>query len=267
MSAFARLFPVLALGVLAYSQTPAQSQEQPYYVRDVCVKVKQGKWQEYRTFLRDIAAKLAKARVDAGSIASFTIAEAVAPSGRSARCDYHLVTGFNGFPPETPTPEQTDADLKRAGITLAREAILAKRDELTELVSVDTWRYHQRLGTARKGGYARINFDKVHPGKFGEWLNLEATGWKQLAEAAAKEYDTGWRVAGLVMPAGESLAYNAMTVDLFPSWEALGKGLPVRSIWNKVHPNSDMSAHLNRLAAIRDRPRVDTVKLIEYIAK
>src|SRR5688500_1529208 len=115
---------------------------------------------------------------------------------------------------------------------------------------------------AQKGGYARINYDKVQPGKVADWARLESTGWKQLAEAASKEHGTAWRAASLVMPAGANLQYNAMTVDISPSWEALGKGLPVRAIWNKVHPHIDMSAHMNQLSSIRDRPRVDTVRIV-----
>jgi hypothetical protein len=100
-----------------------------------------------------------------------------------------------------------------------------------------------------------------------EWLNMESNGWKQLAEVAAKEHGTAWRVASLAMPGGANLPYNAMTIDIFPSWAALGQGIPARAIWNKVHPNSDMSAHLDRLSTIRDRPRVDVVRLIEVIEK
>jgi hypothetical protein len=263
----ARALSVLALGVFWCSLAPSQAQEQRVFARDVCVKVKDGKWQEHQAYLRDVTAKLAKVRVDAGTIASFTIAQAVAPTGKAARCDYHLVSGYNGFPPEAPTPEQTSADMKKAGITLTREAMIAKRDELTDLVSIDVWVYRERIGTPRKGGYARINYDKVRPGMAAEWARMESTGWKQLAEAASKEYGTAWRVASLVMPAGESLPYNAMTVDIFPSWDSLGRGLPTRTIWNKVHPDVDMTGHLNRLSAIRERPRVDTVRLIDYITR
>ena len=256
----------LALGLFCPFAS-GQAQETPRFSRDYCVKVRDGKAQEYAAFLRDLTVKLAKVRVEAGAVASFTIAQAVAPSGRSARCDYHLVSTYNGFPPELLGPEQTAADMKKAGIPMSREAMIAKRDELSYLVGMDIWRWRERVGSSAKGAYARINLDKVHPGKNAEWLNLESNGWKQLAEVATKEHGTAWRVASLVMPAGANLPYNAMTIDVFPSWDAMGRGIPTRAIWNKVHPNSDMSAHLNRLSELRDRPRVEVVKLIEVIEK
>ena len=267
MNRFARYSGVLTLGILCCSLASSQTQAQPFFARDTCVKVKEGKAQEYTAYLQEVTVKLAKVRVDAGVIASYTIAQAVAPVGRAARCDYHIVAGYNGFPPEAPSPEQTAADMKKAGISMSREAMVAKRDDLSYLVGVDTWMFRERVGTPQKGGYARMNYDKIHPGMGAEWATLESTGWKQLAEAASKEYGTAWRLASLAMPGGASLPYNAMTIDIFPSWAALGKGIPTRALWNKVHPETDISARLNRLSEIRDRPRVDTVKLVEVITK
>ena len=267
MTTFVKFSGVLTLGIFCCSLASSQTQGPQFYARDTCVKVKEGKAQEYTAYLRDVTVKLVKVRVDAGAIATYTIAQAVAPVGRAARCDYHLVTGYNGFPPEAPSAEQTAADMKKAGISMSREAMVSKRDELSSLVGVDTWNYRERVGTPQKGGYARINYDKIHPGMGAEWLALESNGWKQLAEAASTEHGTAWRVASLAMPAGASLPYNAMTVDIFPSWAALGRGLPTRALWNKVHPNTDMTAHLSRLSTIRDRPRVDTVRLIEVLTK
>jgi len=157
--------------------------------------------------------------------------------------------------------------MKKAGITLTREAMIAKRDELMYLAGVDTWRWMARVGRSVKGAVAQINYDKIHSGKGGEWLSMELNGWKPIAEAASKDHGTAWRVATLVMPGGEDLPYNAMTIDVFPNWASLGKGLPNREIWKKVHPNTDLSAHLARLAAIRTRPRADVVRLIEFIEK
>ena len=258
---------VLTLGLICSSAALGQAQGPALFARDICVKVRDGKAQEYSAFLQNVTAKLAAVRVGSGAYVSYAVAQAIAPIGRSARCDYHLVTTYAGFPPDAPGAEQTAADMKKAGITMSREAMIAKRDELTYLVGIDTWRWRERVGRSAKGAVARINYDKVQSGMGAEWLNLESNGWKQLAEAASKEHGTGWRSATLVMPGGEDLPYNAMTIDVFPNWAALSKGLPTREIWNKVHPNNDMSAHMARLAAIRNRPRVDVVRLIEFIEK
>ncbi len=175
---------------------------------------------------------------------------------------------YPGFPPEPASPEKVAADMKKAGIASTREHMLAKRDELSYLVSTDVWRGWERIGRSEKGNYARINYFKVKPGMGLNWLRMERTGWKLLAEENAKQNPgTGWRLATLAMPGGASLAYNAMTIDIFPSWEALGKGTPTRAIWNKVQPNQDYSAYLDRVNAMAERPRTDVVKLIEVFQK
>jgi hypothetical protein len=256
---------VFALGMLCCSLASGQAQETPRFSRDACVKVRDGKGSEYAAFLRDVTAKVAKVRVDEGYYASYTITQAVAPAGQSARCDYHLVTSYIGFPPES-APERLATDLERAGVKMSVEAMIARRNELTTLVSMDTWRWHERVGTFKKGSYARLNYYKVQAGMMGEWTRMESTGWKKIAEAMAGENPgMAWRVATLSMPGGVSLPYNAMTVDVFPSWAALGKGIPARATWNKVHPNTDMSAYMERLGRIVERPRVDIVRIVEMM--
>ncbi len=256
-----------ALGVFCCSIAFSQEQGPSRFTRDYCVKVRDGKAQEYAAYLQDVTVKLAKVRVDSGRVESVVIAQAVAPAGRSARCDYHIAYVYAGFPPEAPGPEQVAADMKKAGISMSREEHIAKRDELSYFVGMDLWRGREAVGRAVKGAYARINYDKVQPGMQEEWVNLESNGWKQLAEVAAKEHSTAWRAATLAMPGGADRPYNAMTIDIFPSWAALGKGIPARAIWNRVHPNMDVSAHMSRLEAIRERPRVDFVRLLEVIEK
>jgi len=127
---------VIVTALLANTVATAQPQEPRTYVRINCVKVRDGKGQEYAAYLRDVNVKLAKVRLEAAgsNMSAYTIAQAVAPTGRSARCDYQIVTSYTGFPPEAPTLEQTTADLKKAGISMSREAVIAKRDELTYLV-------------------------------------------------------------------------------------------------------------------------------------
>ncbi len=262
-----RFSGAVVFGVFCCSIVCGQAPEQSSYSRDNCVKVKEGKGQEFSAYLKEVA-KLYKVLVDDGSIQIAVIAQGVSPAGRSARCDYHFYSIYPGFPPEPASPEKTAADMKKAGITMSREAMLARRDELSYLVSTDVWRGWERIGRSEKGNYARINYFKVKAGMTGDWLRMERAGWKQLAEENAKQNPgTGWRLATLTMPGGASLVYNAMTIDIFPSWEALGKGTPARAIWNKVQPNQDFSAYLDRVNAMTERPRTDVVKLIEVFQK
>ena len=77
-------------------------------------------------------------------------------------------------------------------------------------------------------------------------------GWKELAEA---------------MPGGQSQPCNARTIDVFPTWDALGKGTQVRAMWVKGHPTMDYTSHMEKLNAPAEPPRVDVYKVVERITK
>lgn len=263
---YATIGAAVLFSITGWGQQPQQQPRQ--YSRDNCVKVRDGKAAEYAAYLRDVTTKLYRTRIESGEAISLVIARAVEPAGRSARCDYHIVVGYAGFPPEAGSPEKTAADMKKAGITMSREAMLAKRDELTFLVSTDIWAWDNRVGAVQKGNYGRLNFYKVRAGAMGDWRRAETTGWKPLAEALNKERPgTSWGSAVLAMPGGTALPYNAMTVDGFPDWASIGAGAPVRQLWNKVHPTMDMTTHTDRVLHLADRPRIDWVHFVEVLRK
>src|ERR1035441_143569 len=61
----------------------------------------------------------------------------------------------------------------------------------------------------------------------------------------------GWHRNALAMPAGEYLHYNALTVDTFPSWTALGQGAPANTAWPKVHPDMPFADYLSLVGNTR----------------
>ncbi len=261
--------PAIAFALATLTTTYAFGQTPIRHTVINCVKVKDGKTAEFRAYLNDIAVKLYKSRVEAGEATAYVIAAAVSPTGTSARCDYHLVATYNGVPAELNVPGKLDADLKRAGINLTADQLTAKRDSLSALVSRHIWRTRDSVGAgAQKGGYVRANYYKVHPGKQAEYLTAETTGWKLLAEELNKQSaGRTWSVYTLVMPGGEELAYNAMTVDGFPNWDSLMTTSPMRALWNKVHPTLDSTAYFNHVNNISDRPFLDVLRIVEAIRK
>ena len=268
MTRFIRVSSLITMSVTCCYTAFSQTQQPQTYTRVACVKVRDGKGAEYAAYLRDVSMKLQKVRVDAGTMNSYIVSQAVSPQGRTARCDYQLVSVFVGFPPEAASPEQTTADMKKAGLTMNREAMVAKRDDLSYLVSMDTWGMGALVGAPpAKGSYIRLNINKVSAGNMGDWQRSVTTGWRPLAEAASKQFGTGWVMAVLVMPGGSTLPYNAETIDIYPDWATLAKGIPARTLWNQVHPDSDMSAYTAHGAAIADRVRIDVYKVVDTISK
>lgn len=234
--------------------------------RVLCVKARPGKSAELRQFLTGTTAKMAKYRVENGTYSWFLISEAVAPAGREARCDFHLVYGNDGPPAETKAV--TDAEMKSAGLAMTVAQRNAKRDEVSYLVSTEYLTMRDGVGTLQKGGYVRLNYFKVKPGSLQEWTRAERNGWKQMAEVWAKEKaGTAWFLHTVGMPGGAGQAYNAVTVDGYPDWASLFVSRNQRATWMKVHPDSDYSAYMDRIGAMAERPMVATMRLLEIIRK
>lgn len=249
----------LLLLPILHGQTPQNG-----FMRVLCVKAKDSKYSELKTFMTDTVAKLAKVRVEAGDYTSFVLTEAVAPAGRSAKCDFQLVYGTSGFPGEV-KPLDTAA-LQKAGLKMTVEERNTKRDSISYLVSTEYWRARDLVGKAVKGGYARVNLYKAKG--IGDWMNMELTGWKPLAKMMADEAEgSGWGVYYLALPGGTNLPYNGMTVDLFPNWAAVGAPNNARARWMKLHPQQDLAAYLDKLGSVAERVEVNTFRLLEVIRR
>lgn len=240
-----------------------------HYNRIFCVKACDGKSADLAAYFRDVATKLAKVRAEAGEFDAYLLAQSVEPAGRSARCDYHIVYSYTGFPPETGNAEKTAADLKKAGLYMTVEAMYAKRDAVSYLVSTEIWQRSAIVGSGSvKGSYVRLNYYNVKPGMMADFLRRETTGWQKLAEELSQDNPgMSWSVRSLLMPGGSAMPYNAMTADGFPNWAAVGNGIRGRDVWNKVHPEQDFAAYMSGVNTIADRTRVELFRIVEVIRK
>ena len=88
-----------------------------------------------------------------------------------------------------------------------------------------------------------------------------------MMEAWLKQGGKGsWRVSALMMPSGDAMPYNAMTVDIFPDWDGVVRGLPFNDLWPKVHPGVDSSDVFNRqLAGVRSVHDIEVYQLDEVV--
>ena len=76
----------------------------------------------------------------------------------------------------------------------------------------------------------------------------------------------GWQLNSLAMPTGESLHYNASTIDMYPTWEALGKGWPTATEWPKVHPDLPIGEYTGMVNNTVERYAADVLHIIELVA-
>jgi hypothetical protein len=254
----ARSLPIVAVLLAAPSAAShafAQNPDPPT-VRAYCIKVNPGKSAEFEAFLRDVSLPLAQVRADSGEFAWMMVTRSLYPAGTSAPCDYSVVYGYKGLPPEEVSPASLDAALKKTKIPLTAEQMIAKRSSLITLVAAELWWGVEGTGPAiGKGGYMRVNHYKIKPGQWDEWVKAERAGWKPLVEEWNKAGGKGgWGVYGLVMPSGDAMPYDAATVDTFADWNGLIRGVPL-DLWPKVHPGFSINetlANLDKTRSVHD---------------
>jgi hypothetical protein len=258
----------LRFSLWALACVPLAAQNASVFSRDFCLKVNAGKQADFAALLPD-AAKMNQVRVNDGRLLRWMALSAVVPMGTSARCDYHIILTYSGFPAELPTIQETGADLERAHVKMTGEQYTQRRDSDTTIAGLDIWERIDAVGQVpKKGSYLRINYYKPKPGKYEEWAKLETGGWKPFAERVAKEMPgTGWLVGALVMPGGDRMHYSGMTVDVFPSWEALGKGIPYTDLWPKVHSDISFNDYIDKIDKARDVYSNDVVQVAEIASK
>jgi hypothetical protein len=247
------LLAVASAASPAFAQYPAAAPT----ARAYCIKVNPGKGAEFEAYLRDVSLPLAQARADSGEFAWAMVTRSLYPAGTSAACDYSVIYGYKGLPPEEASSASLDAALKKTKIPLTAEQMIARRSSLITLAAAELWFGVDGTGPAiGKGGYMRVNHYKIKPGQWDEWVKAERAGWKPLVEEWNKAGGKGgWSVYGLMMPAGDSMPYDGATVDTFADWNGLIGGVPVGELWSKVHPGfsiSEVLANLDKVRSIHD---------------
>jgi hypothetical protein len=245
----------------------AQGQAEPPTIRDYCIKVAPGKGAEFEAFLKDVAVPLAQARADAGEFDWLVVASSVVPAGSSATCDYRVVYGYKGLPPEPPSNEALAAALKRAKLAMTVDQVVARRNAVTQLVGVDIWFHIDGTGApVEKGNYVQVNHYDVRYGETAEWVRLEKTYWKAIMDAWLKAGGKGsWGVYGLWRPTGDSTPYDSLTVDVFADWASMVRGVPLDELWPKTHPDTAASDVFNRLEKVRSVHDREIYEVVEVV--
>jgi hypothetical protein len=259
----------LVVSLLGVVPAWAQSPEEWRSTREYCVKVMPGKARAYEAFLRDVTMPLNRSRVEAGEFESFAVERAVIPAGTSARCDYRLAYTYKGIPPEEATTEQLDAALRRAGLRLTAEQMADQRSALVELVGINFWgTYDSAGGEWPRGSYLTFNHYKVKDGHSDEYVKLEKT-WKPLVEARIKAGSKqSWVLVGLWMPQGDAVPYNAMTIDVFPSWAELMKSAAsFGDEWKAVHPDMPFQMVEDQKAKVRTVYASELFRVVDIVSR
>ena len=216
-----------------------------------CIKVKPEKTVEFRKWIAEVMQKLAKARVDSGAVSTWFLLRDVMPQGAVASCDYLTVSIYPGAPPEPLGPEQTEAVLKKAGVAMTADEYITRRDSLATLVSSGLFQNVESLGSAKKGGYLSVSYMKTD--NLNDWLEMEKKVWKPVAEQMIKDgVESGWSVNIQAFGQDSELPYQGVSVDVYPSWDAVWKDDPqFLDRFKKVHPDTDFYPAYEKIKKIR----------------
>jgi hypothetical protein len=247
-----RLFASVAL-VAAFSATLPAQQAPTGYHTVACLKVKPESNTEFRKWAAEDLHKYAQSRVDGGAISQWFILRSVLPSGQSAECDYLTVSMYPGIPPQPLGLEELGAALKKAGMSMSAQQYVDRRNSLTTLVSNNMYQNQSYVGAFKKGDYFVVNYMKVSGDNMDDYLAWEKKVWKPLAEAMAKDgVRTGWSLNTRVLPGGSEQPFQAVTVDVFPTWESIYKDDPqFVERFHKVHPDMELGTTFERYEKLR----------------
>lgn len=239
----------VVLGVLAAGLS-AQTEPTGFHTI-ACIKVNAGKSMEYRQFVSDYTRRMMQTSVDGGEYAGWSLLRAVLPAGNEARCDYISVIHHKGIPAPPQGPEGLETLLRKAGIRSTAADFLARRSALTTLNSQELWQSVIRIAEPEKGDYLYVNFAKVP--NLAKYIEFEKTVWQPMAEALIKEGSLrAWMVNRAVLPGGTEVKYPAVSVDVFPSWEAVFQFGNIRPVFDRVHPGKDFDKTFADLPTIRN---------------
>ena len=234
----------------AFSATLFAQQAPSGYHSVACIKVKPENASQFRKWIAEDGHKLAQSRVDSGEISTWFLLRSVIPQGTSAECDYLNVVMYPGVPPKPMGMDELGAELKKAGMTVSAQEYVDRRNSLTTLVSNNLFQNKIFVGAMKKGDYFEVNYMKVS--NMDDYLAYEKKVWQPFAEAMAKDgVRTGWSLNVQVLPSGSGLRYQAVTVDVFPSWDAMFKDLPFADTFKKVHPDMEIGTTFETYEKLR----------------
>jgi hypothetical protein len=259
-----RLLPILASAVL-FAGAPNAKSQSAYFQTLACIKVAPGKTAEYRQFVNETTQVMMQARADAGEIVSWSLLRNVIPAGTEARCDYSLVTTYQGAPPQPQSTEALAKALAKAGVKMTAAQFLARRQALSQLVAYEMWQSVVRVGHPQKGNYLYLNHMKVLNET--AYYRFESDIWRPMAEEWVKQgAQSGWQFSILLFPGGSEVKYAAVSADIYPTWEAAFRDRPVEETFKKVHSGKDYQTTMTGINS-RDLAVRELMFIEERVAK
>jgi hypothetical protein len=231
-----------------------------------CFKFKADSAAEFQKFETEVVHKVAQGRIDDGELTAWYLLRSVIPQGESAECDYLIVAIYPKLP-HMFSKEVLQAAITKAGLAITPEDYMSRRNAVSRLVSVAMFQNQASAGTPKKGDYFEVSYMKVAPDDISDWIDLEKKVWKPLAEAMVKDgVQDGWSVNVQVMPFGTDMPYQGVTVDVYPSMEAVFADDPqFYDRFKRVHPDMEFGTTFEHFERLRTQSMVRLYSLEDIV--
>jgi hypothetical protein len=142
-----------------------------------------------------------------------------------------------------------------------------RRSALTTLVSNNMFVNRAFVGGFKKGDYFVVNYMKA--ADLGEYVSFEKKVWQPMAEALDKEnLRSGWSLNTMVFPGGTDVKYNAVTVDVYPTWESIFNNYSQHffELWRKAHPDMEFGTTFEQYDKLRHQGDINIYVVQDTIA-
>ncbi len=225
-----------ALAALALSAPFAANSQSAStgYFSVACVKIQPGKTFAFREFASNESKRLMQTAADNGDVSLWMLLRAVMPAGEMAECDYLSVARYAGTPTPPLSLEKMNQSLRQSGVGGTAQEFYSRRESLARLVSYEMWRAEHRVGAPRKGDYVAASYLKVNDMR--AMSEIDSNILKPMAEERLRAGTiTAWSANRRVVPSGSSLGYQAMSVYVYPTWNAVFEYPPASEVFKKVH--------------------------------
>lgn len=240
---------------------------QTQYVQSLCIKVEPEKVAQFNKFHADTK-PVFQARADAGEFSARVWLGAVYPAGMAATCDFMAVTLYPGFPPDPKSVMSLDSALQKAHLPMKASEYVETRGSTSRLRKSELWRHVDGFGNAEPGNYVRVDYMKVQPNNFADWMKMEREIYKPVHQARMEMGGVkGWVLATMVMPGGSSSPFNAMTVNIYKDWAQVGKPVNYTDAFKKAFPDKDAAQLTSRTASLRDIVRSELFEVLEVTTR
>jgi hypothetical protein len=261
-----RTIVAVALATVFFTLTTPAQQPSPGYHSVACLKLKPDSAAEFRKFVTDDVHKVAQGRVDDGELTGWYLLRSVFPQGESVECDYLIVAMFPKMP-HAFGPDILEAAIKKAGLTITPDDYVKRRNSLSKVVSTAVYQNQAAVGAPKKGDYFQVNYMKVSEDNLNDWVNYEKQVWKPLAEQLVKDgKEDGWSLNVRSMPFGSDLPFQGVTVDVYPSMDAVFENDPqFIERFRKVHPDMEFGFTMERFEKLRTQALAELYVLDDIV--